>query len=198
MRNARTNTHDLMTGYWPSQYEQFQAKLQHRTTHTHLCISLTLAFDTSSLFPLSCNQIWRDILLPCDCPVQSRRPIIVKATLKTCSTRGLAHFSSSCLSSRTVNSSTVGGSCFRWLPAAESLLVGWSEQFSSVTRFIPRRGRVVDILFSNNLVAVHTDALLFCPFVAMWESCPLRLSYPVLLWGWFVNKATVFIFEDLS
>lgn len=51
--------------------------------------------------------------------------------------------------------------------AAESLPVGCSGQFSSVTRLIPRRGRVVDILFLNSPVAVHNDALLLRPFVAV-------------------------------
>lgn len=106
---------------------------------------LTFAFDTSSPCPRSCSQICRNVLLPCGCPVWSSRPIMVNVTLKTCSTRGLAHFSSSSLSSRTVNSSTVGASC-GCLPAdAGSLLAGCSENVSSVTRRIPSRGRVVDI-----------------------------------------------------
>lgn len=106
---------------------------------------LTFAFDTSSLFPLSCSHICRDVLPQCGCPVWSNSPIIVNVTLKTCSTRGLAHFSSSSLSSRTVNSSTVGVSCCCLPPDAGSLLAGSSGHVSSVTRLIPRRGRVVDI-----------------------------------------------------
>lgn len=105
----------------------------------------TFALDTSSLLPRSCSHICRDVLLPCGCPVWSNRPIIVNVTLKTCSIRGLAHFSSSSLSSRTVNSSTVGASAC-CLPAdAGSLLPGCSGHASSVIRLIPSRGRVVDI-----------------------------------------------------
>lgn len=106
---------------------------------------LTFAFDTSSLFPRSCSHICRDVLLPCGCPVWSNRPIMVNVTLKTCSTRGLAHFSSSSLSSSTANSSTVVASSCGFAADAGTLLLGCSGHVSSVTRLIPRRGRVVDI-----------------------------------------------------
>lgn len=126
----------------------------------------TFAFDTSSLFPLSCSHICRDVLLPCGCPVWSNRPIMVNVTLKTCSTRGLAHFSSSSLSSSTVNSSTVGGSSCCLTADAGSLLVGCSGHVSSVTRLIPRRGRVVDIPPLGPTVAPDNDVSIFKPFGA--------------------------------
>lgn len=125
--------------------------------------NLTFAFDTSSLFPLSCSHICRNVLLPCGCPVWSNRPIMVNVTLKTCSTRGLAHFSSSSLSSRTVNSSTVRASCCCLLAGAGSLLVGCSGHVSSVTRLIPRRGRVVDILRLGLTAGPDEDVSVFTP-----------------------------------
>lgn len=132
-------------------------------------LDLTFAFDTSSLFPLSCSHICRDVLLPCDCPVWSKRPMMVNVTLNTCSTRGLAHFRSSSLSSSTVNSSTVGASCC-CLPAdAGSLLVGCSEHVSSVTRLIPRRGRVVDIPLLGLTVVLVNDSSIFKHFGAVWS-----------------------------
>lgn len=130
---------------------------------------LTFAFDTSSLFPLSCSHICRDVLLPCGCPVWSNRPIMVNVTLKTCSTRGLAHISSSSLSSSTVNSSTVGvSSCC--LPAgAGNLLVGCSGHVSSVTRLIPRRGRVVDIPLLSLTAAPDNEGSIFKPYGTAWS-----------------------------
>lgn len=129
--------------------------------------NFTFAFETSSLFPMSCSHIWRDVLLPCGSPVWSNRPIMVNVTLKTCSTRGLAHFSSSSLSSGTVNSSTVGGSCC-CLPAdAWSLLVGCSGHVSSVTRLIPRRGRVVDIPRLRETVSPDNDVSIFKPLLSL-------------------------------
>ena len=119
--------------------------------------NFTFALDTSSRFPRSCSHICREVLLPCGCPVWSSSPMMVNVTLKTCSTRGLAHFSSSSFSSGTVNSSTVGPSCCCCLPAAGSLAPGCSAHASSVTRRIPRRGRVVDIPPLGRTVAPDRD-----------------------------------------
>lgn len=121
--------------------------------------NITFAFDTSSRFPLSWSQICRDVLLPCGCPVWSKRPMMVNVTLKTCSTRGLAHFSSSSLSSGTVNSSTVATSACCLAADEGTLLVGCSEHVSSVTRLIPRRGRVVDIPLHGLNVASDRHSL---------------------------------------
>lgn len=122
---------------------------------------ITFAFDTSSRFPLSWSQICRDVLLPCGCPVWSKRPMMVNVTLKTCSTRGLAHFSSSSLSSGTVNSSTVATSACCLATDEGTLLVGCSEHVSSVTRLIPRRGRVVDIPLHGLNFAPYRRTLIF-------------------------------------
>lgn len=152
--------------WWPSQQTTCHSQLLAHVGKQASLNKPTFAFDTSSLFPLSCSHICRDVLLPCGCPVWSNRPIMVNVTLKTCSTRGLAQFSSSSLSSSTVNSSTVGASCC-CLPAdAGSLLLGCSGHVSSVTRLIPRRGRVVDILPLGLTVAPDNDhSILFKPAV---------------------------------
>lgn len=156
---------------------------------------LTFAFDTSSLFPLSCSHICRDVLLPCGCPVWSNRPIMVNVTLKTCSTRGLAHISSSSLSSSTVNSSTVGGSSC-CLPAdAGSLLVGCSGHVSSVTRLIPRRGRVVDIPLLSLTAAPGNDCSIFKPFSAVWS---LWCFHGVLWCVLQSNEATLTTSNDVN
>lgn len=129
---------------------------------------LTFAFDTSSLLPRSCSQICRDVLLPCGCPVWSNRPIMVNVTLKTCSTRGLAHFSSSSLSSSTANSSTVVASSCSFAADAGTLLLGCSGHVSSVTRLIPRRGRVVDIPLLGLTAAPDDDGSISKHVAAVW------------------------------
>lgn len=154
--------------------------------------SFTFAFKTSSFLPISFNHICLDALLPW-APVWSRSPIIVKSTRKTCSTLGLAHFNSACLSSGTVNSSTVRASCCCLLAGGESLCPGGSEQVSSVIRFMPLRGRVVDIILlstdfslwrlrSNSLWHLDRDKSL----------CPSWLSVARLLCGFtFVSHCQI-------
>lgn len=131
--------------------------------------AVTLAFDTSSRLPLSWSHICRDVLLPCGCPVWSKRPMMVNVTLKTCSTRGLAHFSSSSLSSGTVNSSTVAASGCCLAADEGTLLVGCSGHVSSVTRLIPRRGRVVDIPLLGLNVAPDSHSSVSKHSAAIWD-----------------------------
>lgn len=133
---------------------------------------LTFAFDTSSPVPRSCSHICRGVLLPCGGPAWSSRPMMVNVTLKTCSTRAVAHVSSSCFASGTVNSSTVRASrCCRCrrpaAAAAGSPPAGCSAHVSSATRLIPSKGRVVDIPPRGPAVAPGTDASTLEPVGAL-------------------------------
>lgn len=140
---------------------------------------LTFAFDTSSLLPLSCSHICLEVLLPCGSPEWSNRPIMVNVTLKTCSTRGLAHFSSSSLSSNTVNSSTVAGSSCCLGADAGSLLVGCSGRVSSVIRLMPRRGRVVDIPLLGHTTPPNNVSSVFSAFGGVWNLLCLHGLFPL-------------------